>query len=302
MIPRRIVVNVIAFLVLSALLVAALVVNIFRIEPRYAVTATFRDTGGVFTGQEVTYRGVTVGRVGDLRVVEQGVEIDLVISRRFDRIPQDTRARVMFKSAVGEQFVDLLPNTDQPPFLDAGSTIPIERTELPVQQEELLRLLESVLAGVPVDDMAQLVDTLGTGLGGRGEDLRLLLRSLDPISATLAGRTGEINSLQRNADRAGAAFSRTSEDFVVGVRQLANVSESLARSSPELERLLRAGANDLPVVAALLSSRKAEIDRTIANLADVTRISHEHLASVRDLLDWLPLFLFAVIDSFDGQN
>ena len=35
------------------------------------------DSGGIFSNAEVTYRGVTIGRVGQLRLTADGVEVDL---------------------------------------------------------------------------------------------------------------------------------------------------------------------------------------------------------------------------------
>src|SRR5438477_6289784 len=111
--------NVIFFMGVSVFLILALIVEVFRVQPHYKVFATFEDSGGVFTGQEVTYRGVTVGRVGHLNVARHGVRIELVIDKSFDKIPRDgTKARVMFKSAVGEQFIDLLPVTAHGPYLE----------------------------------------------------------------------------------------------------------------------------------------------------------------------------------------
>src|SRR5687767_9209499 len=103
----RIRVNIIAFLVLGLGLSYAMATQVLAVlQDRYAVKAIFEDAGGVFTNQEVTYRGVTVGQVGELNVVEEGVEIELLIKKEIE-IPADgVEARVMFKSAVGEQFVD----------------------------------------------------------------------------------------------------------------------------------------------------------------------------------------------------
>ncbi len=302
MIQRRVVINVVAFLALSAVLIAVLMVNIFRIQPRYTVVAAFPNAGGAFTGQEVTYRGVTVGRIGDMRVASEGVELDLIIDSSFDRIPRDTRARIMFKSAVGEQFVDLLPQTRQPPFLEDGDLISLDRTEVPVQQEELLRLLSAVLDGVPPEALGNLVDTLGTGLGGRGSELHRLLAAFDPVSEVLARRTAELNRINVNADRAGAAFSGTSREFVSGVGSLATVAETFASRSEDIERLLAAGASGLPDLAGLLAARKAELNTTIANLAELTRMNFEHIDSVRDTLEWLPLFLQTIIDIYDPET
>lgn len=305
MISRRIVANVIFFFLGSAALIAALIVFLFNVRPTYTVSAVFPESGGVFTGQEVTYRGVTVGRVGDMTIVRdpEGVEIDLVIEESFDEIPaEDIRARVMFKSAVGEQFVDLLPQTTGPPFLEAGDTIPIDRTETPVQQEELLRLLGSVLDGVPPDAVERLVETLGTGLGGRGEDLHRALGALDPVSEVFADRTAELNRINRNADRLGDAFDRTRSDFEQGVRSLSDVSETLASSSDELTRLLEAGADKGDVLAALVAARKAQLDDVLANAATLTRDTHDHLLSLRDILDRIGPFLNSFLIIFDQET
>lgn len=300
MISRRIIINVVTFVVLSAVLIVALVVSIFRVSPKYSIYATFSDSGGVFTNQEVTYRGVTVGQVGSMSVVPNGVRIQLVVERKYNRIPKSgTRARIMFKSAVGEQFVDLLPIRRSGPYFRNGDRIALSSTDLPVQQEELLRLLDAVLAGVPPKALAALTEALGTGLIGRGGRLDTALGALDPLTRTLAGRSSQLNSLNVNADRAGAAFDSSAADFVSGIGGLASTSEALARGAPGLERLLLAGASEIPDIAGLIAARKAELNGTIANLATVTRISYDHLKSVENTLDWLPVFLDALVGSYD---
>ncbi|MEX0873698.1 MAG: MlaD family protein [Actinomycetota bacterium] len=292
--------NVIVFFLLSAFLVAVLVITIFRIQPRYAVFATFEESGGVFTGQEVTYRGVTVGRVGQLRVVRDGVRIELVVEKTFDEIPSEgTKARVMFKSAVGEQFVDLLPVKRSGPYLEDGDKIAKANTLLPVQQEDLLRLLDSVLSGVPPEAIGNLVDVLGEGLGGRGDELHNAFESLDPLTATLAKRTAELNRLAETGDVVGTAFDETASDFVTGVKGLGTVSEALGRGSAGLARLLESGAEYVPDLGSLVAQRKVQLDATIAHLAEVTRISFDHLTSVEDTLDFLPLLLDTLIQAYD---
>jgi phospholipid/cholesterol/gamma-HCH transport system substrate-binding protein len=296
----RVTINVFVFLILSAFLITTLIFTIFRVQPRYAVGATFDNAGGVFTGQEVTYRGVTVGRVGQMRNVEDGVRLELVIEKTYDEIPKDgTKARVMFKSAVGEQFVDLLPTKRSAPYLADGDEIAKENTELPVQQEDLLRLLDRVLSGVPPESIGNLVDTLGEGLGGRGDALHEALAALDPITDTLSQRTAELNSLAVSGDRLGTAFDATAGEFVTGVKGFGRVSGALGRGSEGLERLLVSGANYLPDVAGLVSASKADLDTTIAGLAVVTRLSYDNIKSVEDTLDWLPILLDTLVDAYD---
>jgi phospholipid/cholesterol/gamma-HCH transport system substrate-binding protein len=75
----------------------------------YTVRAQFTGSGGIFSGAEVTYRGVPVGRVGAMRLTGDGVSVALEIDDEAPRIPADTLAVVANRSAVGEQYVDLQP-------------------------------------------------------------------------------------------------------------------------------------------------------------------------------------------------
>jgi phospholipid/cholesterol/gamma-HCH transport system substrate-binding protein len=299
----RVMTNVIVFLILSAFLIFVLIFTIFRVQPHYSLAATFADSGGVFSGQEVTYRGVTVGRVGTLHVVPEGVEIELVIESTYDEIPKDgTKARVMFKSAVGEQFIDLLPVKRDGPFFEEGDEISLASTILPVQQEELLRLLDRVLSGVPPKAIGDLVTVLGEGLGGRGPELHDALAALDPISKTLSNRTAELNSLAIGGDRLGTAFDATAGEFVTGVQGFGRVSGALGRGAPGLERLLDSGSNYIGDISGLIANRKAELDTTIKYLAETTRISYANLKSVEDTLDWLPMLLDSLVGAYDADT
>jgi len=295
--------NVIVFMVLAAGLIAGLVLTLFRVQPRYSLFATFAESGGVFTGQEVTYRGVTIGRVGDLRVVREGVRIQLVVEETYSRIPKDgTIARVMFKSAVGEQFIDLLPVKRSAPYFEQGDQIPIRNTQLPVQQEDLLRLLDRVLSGVPPEAIGNLVDVLGEGLGGRGAQLHAALAALDPLTATLANRTDELNRLAVSGDRLGTAFDATAQDFVTGTKGLGRSVGALGRGADGLADLLVQGAEYIPDLGGLVAARKTQIDTTIANLAEITRISYDNLKSVEDTLDFLPLLLDTLVQAYDPDT
>ena len=87
----------------------------------YTVRADFAASGGIFSDAEVTYRGVPVGRVGELRLSGSGVSVALEIEDHAPRIPADTLAVVANRSAVGEQYVDLQPRRTGGPYLLDGS-------------------------------------------------------------------------------------------------------------------------------------------------------------------------------------
>ena len=100
------------------------------VDSSYTVVAHFEDSGGIFAGGEVSYRGVRVGQVDKLVLTDAGVDVHLDIDDEFDDIPADALAVVGNRSAVGEQYVELQPQSDGKPFL---ATSPRSRWPTPAR-------------------------------------------------------------------------------------------------------------------------------------------------------------------------
>jgi phospholipid/cholesterol/gamma-HCH transport system substrate-binding protein len=264
------------------------------------VYAIFPDAGGVFTNQEVTYRGITVGQVGKMEVVEDGVSIELAIDKNFDEIPkEDIEARVMFKSAVGEQFVDLLPATDDGPYLEHEDVIPKEQNTIPVSTQALLATLEAVLRGVPPDDLKGAVDALGIGLTGRGPDLATIIESSANLAELFARRAPEVQGLLRNGSKVGREFVKSREEFATAVHELVTVSESLSTSTDDLERLLQGTNIASDELVRLLREHKVAVNEFLIEFAEVNEIQAQHAGDLNGLFLSLPDALDRVAKSFE---
>src|SRR5437764_7740447 len=149
MLTRKVVIQVIVFVVVGVLAVAYTAMRYAGIgssilTPGYNVRLELNNSGGIFTNSEVTYRGVTVGKVTGMRLTHDGLEVDMHIDSSAPRIPADLRAAVADRSAVGEQYVDLMPNTDSGPYLAADSVIPASRTSTPLPTQNLLTNLDNL--------------------------------------------------------------------------------------------------------------------------------------------------------------
>lgn len=296
----RIRVNLIAFLVFSLGLSYAMATQVLAVlQDRYSVSAIFEDAGGVFTNQEVTYRGVTVGQVGDLNVVEEGVEIELLIKEEIKIPAEGVEARVMFKSAVGEQFVDLLPATDDGPVLEHGDTIPLAQTSIPVSTQELLTVLEAVLRGVPPEDLKGAIDALGVGLTGTGPDIATIIESTADLAEVFAERAPEFEGILRSGTRVGDAFLDSREDFETAVRELVTVSESLAVSTENIERLMRNTNLTSDEAISLLRENRAAVNEFLVRFGRVNDIQADHEDDLSRILQHLPTALEGVNRSFE---
>jgi phospholipid/cholesterol/gamma-HCH transport system substrate-binding protein len=304
MISNRIKINLVAFLVISLGLAYAMATQVLSIlQPRYSVYAMFPDAGGVFTNQEVTYRGITVGQVGEMRVTEEGVSIELLIEKTYDQIPkEDVEARVMFKSAVGEQFVDILPASDEGPYLADGDTIPMDQNSIPVSTQELLTTLEAVMRGVPPDALKGTVDALGVGLTGHGPDIATIIESMAELAQLFADRAPEVQGILREGSKVGGEFVDSGDDFELAIRRLVEVSEELAEDRPHISELLDNTNLASEEVVALLRNYDANVERFLPRLAELNALQAEHRDDLGDIIRFLPDGLGAVARSFEPKT
>jgi phospholipid/cholesterol/gamma-HCH transport system substrate-binding protein len=233
----------------------------------YVVSVDLASSGGIFRNAEVTYRGVTVGRVEELRLTDDGVLADLRLDEGTE-VPADTDAVVENRSAVGEQYLDLQPSSASGPFLEPGDTIARERTRTPVPTEKLLVDIDRLVRSVNQQDLVTVVDELGKAFSSGGRDLQRLLDAGDRL--TLAATEALPETIKLIED--GKIVLDTQRETGPAIRSfatdLADLSETLA--SPEVDADLRT-VLDRGVIASgeldtLLTENRPAIAGLLSNL------------------------------------
>ena len=180
MITRRTKIQLVFFVVITLLgvsYVGARYAQLDRlvVDDSYTVVVHFSDSGGIFAGGEVTYRGVRIGRIDKLELTDEGVDAHLDINNDEDQIPADSVALVGNRSAVGEQYVELQPETDNAPYLKDGSQIAVADTRLPIQTDQLLTNISNTVSSVDNEALRTTVSELGAAFEGTGEDLQQII-------------------------------------------------------------------------------------------------------------------------------
>lgn len=268
----------------------------------YTVQMQLKNSGGIFDNAEVTYRGVAVGRVGKLSLTPTGVAVALVINDGASNIPQDLQAVVANRSAVGEQYVDLRPNTQRGPFLREGSVIPENRTDIPVPTEELLASVDGLVRSVPLDSLQTVVRELGVAFKGYGPALQTLLdqgnllttAAIDaqPQTLKLIADSQTVLDTQRNEGSAIVSFSG----------DLKRITEQLQASDPDLRRLITTGQQAGTELGALLDTTAPQLSKTIANLGTVAGVTSTRTAGLQAINQLLPLIPAAGLTAAPGDG
>lgn len=233
---------------LAAVLTLALLTSacgFFGGNGAYEVRAELTRSFNLFPGSPVKVLGVNVGQVTDIIVPEgaRTVEVIMRIDGDVD-VPDDSSAIIVPASLLGERYVQLAAYTDGPRMAD-GSVIPVERTVVPFEFDEVLTGLENFVGGLDGPEVGRFVANVAETLEGQGAQLG---RTIDAASEA-------IGVLRDNDDELIALASR-----------LADLNETLSSRDQELARLLQ----DFDTVAASLVGDRGDIDAALTGLVRVT--------------------------------
>jgi phospholipid/cholesterol/gamma-HCH transport system substrate-binding protein len=177
---------------------------------------------GLQQGGQVSYRGVPVGTVTDIRIDPDDVERILVTADIDAQTPikQDTVATLELQGVTGIAFVQLRGGTQESPSLEAGASG--EPPRIPSRPSALERVFQST-PELLVRALA-LADRLGALLNE--ENVRAIsgtLRNLEAVTGTLAGQSGTIEALAGDATLASKEVAAAASEL----RQLTGETRQL---------------------------------------------------------------------------
>ncbi|MFD4294266.1 MCE family protein [Rhodococcus sp. NPDC058505] len=255
---------------------------------QYTVKADFADSGGIFTNAEVTYRGVPVGRVGDLHLTADGVEVDLKLDNGAPQVPATARAVVANRSAIGEQYVDLQPSSEGGPYLQDGSTITRQDTSIPVPVEQVLSSVNSLVRSVPLDSLNTTVTELGRAFDGRGDDMQVLVDSLNSLTEAGIENLPQTLTLIRDSRTVLDTQSAQASSIRQFSADLNRISAQLRDSDPDLRRLIGTGTDASTEVGSLIDTAGPALSSDLHNLALVSESLGPRSIALNILLTFLP--------------
>jgi phospholipid/cholesterol/gamma-HCH transport system substrate-binding protein len=261
-------------------------------DTSYTVVAHFRDSGGMYAGGLVSYRGVRIGEVHELVLTDDGVDAYLEIDHGWDgKIPVDSLAVVGNRSAVGEQYVDLEPQTDDGPYLHDGSQIAMDDTRTPLPTQKLLADISTTVESVNQRSLRTTVHELGTAFGGTGQDLQ---RIIDTGTAFIheANRNFDVTTaLIRDGNTVLHGQVATGDAIRSFARDLRLFSGTLAGHDRDLRRVIDTGSATATQLRTFLEDNKVHLASLINNLVTTGDIVVKHLPGLRQVLVLYPYVL-----------
>ncbi|WP_099024409.1 MCE family protein [Mycolicibacterium palauense] len=257
---------------------------------RYTVKLELPASGGLYQFSNVTYRGLQVGKVTSVDLTDRGAEATLSLSRS-PKIPADLKAEVRSMSAVGEQFVELLPRTDSGPYLQNGSVISVDNTEIPQQVGPMLDQVSALVDSIPKDKLNQLLDNSYQAFNGTGYDFGSLLDS----ASTITDEANKISDRTRGLIDDGVPFldaqAQTADSIRTWAASLAGITDQLHNDDAQIRSILKNGPGFAQETSRLLDQVKPTLPVLLANLTTIGQIGVTYNPSIEQLLVLLPPYV-----------
>lgn len=272
---------------LAAMLVAGVLYLVFgtlRIDPARSdmlVRVHLRETGGLLPGQDVTLRGVPIGRVRSIDMSGDGV-VAMAAINPGATVPAAATVRVSALSPAGEQYLDFRADTNDGPYLVDGAEIDTARTHTPVTLSTLLADMDGTLKQLDPATLAAVLDELRVGRQGSrklaaildgGAFLVSTLDSVLPQTVSLLNTSKVVLGTVRDVSPGMAATSASLSSVAGGVQQLDGGYRRLLDSAPAAMR----------GIDTLIEDNSPTMVQLLGNLTTVSQLMYVRTPALQEL-------------------
>jgi len=265
----------------------------------YDITANFKAGGGIYQNANVTYRGVTIGRVESVGLTNDGVVAGMRLNTNTP-VPDNVTATVKSVSAIGEQYVDLVPPApgNEPASnknLRDGSNIGVDRTAVGQDIAGLLTQADRLVNSVGDSRIQDLLRETFKAFNGSGPELARLIQSSRLLVDEANSNYGQTTQLIDQAGPFLDAQVRSGDDIKSLADGLARFTTELAHADPQLRSVLQTVPGAAQAANTTFDGIRPSFPMLAANLANFGRIGVIYHKSIEQALVIFPALMAALI-------
>lgn len=266
----------------------------------YGVSADFVAGGGLYKNANVTYRGVAVGRVESVGLNPNGVTAHMRLNSG-TAIPSNVTATVRSVSAIGEQYIDLVP-PENPSSTKLRNGFRIQRQNTRIGQDvaDLLRQVETLLGSLGDTRLRELLHEAFIATNGAGPELARLIESARLLVDEANANYPQVSQLIDQAGPFLQAQIRAGGDIKSLADGLARFTWQLRAADPRLRDTLADAPDAIDEANTAFSGIRPSFPALAASLANLGRVGVIYHKSIEQLLVVFPALFAAIITSAGG--
>src|SRR3984893_11357425 len=236
---------IIGTLVVILALVAAIVGwNVYRKLTTNTVVAYFPDTLALYAGDKVSIMGVKVGQIDKIEPAGDKMKVTFHYDNTF-KVPANATASILNPSLVASRNIQLSPPYTGGPVMADNAVIPIDRTQVPVEYDQLRDSLNRILTDLgptkeqPKGPIGDIIESAANGFAGKGEQLNKTLNGLSDALYTLNQGRGDFFGVVKSLALFVNALYQSDQQFVSLNNQLATFTNSFTNTNREVANALQ---------------------------------------------------------------
>ena len=249
--------------------------NLYKKAATTTVVAYFADALAVYPGDRVQIMGVKVGNVDSVEPAGDKMKVTLSYASQY-KVPADAIASVLNPTVVASRVIQLAPPYTGGPALADNAVIPLERTQVPVEWDDIRNQLNTLVTelgptpGQPKGPLGDFIESLADGLNGKGTQLNTTFRALSGAIGALGEGRGDLFGVTKSLALFVNALHQSDQQLVALNTGLATFTGSLTNSDQELANAVRDIDTLLKTARKFVDDNGSVLAKDINNLAGVT--------------------------------
>lgn len=235
----------------------------------YKLSATFDDVTGLLPNDNVKIAGVVVGKVTGIQVDDGKAVVTMKIRKDHAGLAKTgTSAAIRWRNLIGQRYVYLYPGKPGGEALQSGDEI--ATTTSAVDLGALFEKLGPIVTAIDPTQVNELLDTLTQALDGREDKVGAALDDLATLARGLSSRDAAIQRLVTNLDTVADTLNRRDAQIDAMIGNLTSLADSFGDNTATLDAALHEVGRFGTDLNGVLSDNASQLDRLLANLAQVT--------------------------------
>lgn len=239
--------------------------------------AELAQTAGLRVGESVQIAGVEVGEVRALDLVDRHVMVTFTVDAD-QHLGSDTRAEVKVATLLGTHYLQIHP---------AGSgdlddrTIPVERTSVPFNLQDVIDQGTDQLEALDTDALARALGSITDVMRASGQDFGPALRGVTRLSDMVNRRGDEYAELFGATGSVADELSGSATDLLQLMRTSSLVISELTSRREKIHRLLLDVQGLATTVSGMVQDNQANLKPMLADLGVVLKTLNDREEEIR---------------------
>jgi len=239
------------------------------------VVAYLPAANALYSGDKVQIMGVRVGSVDKIEPAGDKMKVTFHYSNKY-KVPANASAVIVNPALVASRSIQLEPPYKGGPVMADNAVIPIERTQVPTEWDQLRDSVANIISKLgptpeqPKGPFGDLIESFSDGLAGKGKQFNTTLNSLSQALTALNEGRGDLFAVVRSLALFVNALRKDDRQFVALNNNLAQFTDKLTGSDRDLTNAIRQFDGLLSTLRPFLAKNREVLARDVDNLATVT--------------------------------